>query len=491
MKRSFVKKYESIRSKYLAGQYSGALAELVKLSREKLEPMELWQLYEAYGMCYYALGEIRQAAAYTWQAVTHCCGPALSIQRQLFSNYLMQLHYLPEMKEDHVLAEKHFMTEQLYGQVGRYTHARSAKKRKLRIGYLSPDFNGHIVVNFAIQLLACYDKERYEVICYSLAGTDTEVTGQVRELVDVWQNLAQYAPEGAAEKIYLDQVDILFDLAGHTVGGKTLMIMAYKPAPVQISGIGWFDTTGLRAIDYFLTDVYCDPEGNEDLFSETLLRLPHSHFCYTPSEAVLQVKRQYTVHAPVVFGSFNNFQKITEEMLSVWLCIVQQVPGSHLLLKNVKDNAYEMEALRKKAEHAGFLPQQIEIRTCSRDYLEEYLDMDIALDTYPYPGGGTTCEALYMGIPVISLYGTRHGARFGYSILKNLGLEELAVKDTATYIERAVALARDPELLLALHSNLRSMMQKSPLMDAKNYVAEVEAYYEKIWEKYLQGQSIG
>ncbi len=192
------------------------------------------------------------------------------------------------------------------------------------------------------------------------------------------------------------------------------------------------------------------------------------------------------MHDPVVFGSFNNYHKITDEMLEIWRRILDKVPGSRLLLKNVIPDEKRAALLRARAERLGIAAERLELRPGSPDYLDEYVDMDIALDTYPYPGGGTTCEALYMGVPVVTRYGRRHGSRFGFSILSNIGIEELAADTPEGYIERAVMLARDKELLSALHGQLRRMMQNSPLMRARDYVCEVEAAYEAMWRAWME-----
>ena len=172
-------------------------------------------------------------------------------------------------------------------------------------------------------------------------------------------------------------------------------------------------------------------------------------------------------------------------MLAVWLEILRRVPGAKLLLKAYPPEESSREVLLKKTRAVGYAPEQIEIRPMRHDYAAEYMDMDIALDTYPYTGGGMTCVALYMGVPVVTLAGTRHGARFGLSLLENVGIGELAAKNEQEYIEKAVALARDKELLTALHAQLRPMMQASPLMDGRNYVREMEAAYERIWGEWI------
>lgn len=188
----------------------------------------------------------------------------------------------------------------------------------------------------------------------------------------------------------------------------------------------------------------------------------------------------------ITFGSFNNFAKITDEMLAVWREILRSVQNAKLILKNVDLREKQRTAMEKRVLALGFSPHEIEVHAGSQYYIEGYNEIDIALDTFPYPGGGTTCEALFMGVPVISRYGRRHGSRFGLGILSNCGLEGLAVSTNEEYIERAVGLANDRELLTMLHQNLRDMMKRSPLMDGRGYTKEVEAAYEMMWENWLK-----
>ena len=469
------------------GQYRLAIDKLNQLlRREVLPPTVLWRAYELYGSCQYDLGELGKAAELWWQAICRCQGRHLWDQRKLLSNYLFMLHYLDGIS-DELLRERHFLYGRLCAGIRRFPQIQQAKHR-LRIGYISPDFHQHIMASFMIQLLACHDRQRYEIYCYAVTALEDGTTEQLRGLADGWRSLAGVPFAAAAQQIHEDGIDILFDLAGHSLGGFTLMIAACKPAPVQVSGIGYFDTTGLPAMDYYLTDVYCDPPGQNDAaFCETLVRLPHSQLCYTPSEWVMECRQAYQVHRPVVFGSFNNFSKITDQMLALWLQILTQLPGARLILKNPHaQRSHQNRLIAQRAAALGYRPEQLEIRRASGGYLEEYQELDIALDTYPYPGGGTTCEALYMGVPVISLYGQRHGSRFGYSLLMNIGVGELAAATPEEYVAKAVALARDPVLLEGLHQRLRRMMQASPVMDGRGYTREVEAAYERMWQAWLE-----
>ena len=487
----FDEKYKELQKLYQEHQFRRALDRSNQyIHRDDVLPQEQAILYEQHALNAAALGEIKLAVDDYARMAIHA--ENIHHQQLAYSNYLFMNHYLPQPEEE--LRQKHFAYDAFFRQAKKYDHPLpDMSKKKLRIGYLSTDFREHIVTNFSIQLLAAYDRSRYEVYCYSMLAEEDQVTKQLRAMVDGWRTLEKLSWEEKARQIYADGVDILFDLAGHSDGGQGLIVCGYKPAPIQVCGIGWFNTTGLKEMDYFLTDRYCCPdgEGDED-FSERLIRLPHTHFCYTPSERVLHCQREYRLHSPVVFGSFNNFSKLNKEVLLLWLQILNQVPGSRLILKNAHGaREWQERKIKKLALSLGYQQQQLEIRPATRGYLDEYMDIDIALDPFPYPGGGTTCEALYMGVPVISLCGQRHGERFGYSLLQNIGLGELAPASKEDYAAVAVALAKDGEAIRLLHQNLRQMMRHSPLMDARGYVAEVESAYEQIWQVYVQkaGQS--
>ncbi|MBR6012722.1 MAG: hypothetical protein IK062_02940, partial [Selenomonadaceae bacterium] len=295
--------------------------------------------------------------------------------------------------------------------------------------------------------------------------------------------ISDLSDEDAAKIIHDDEIDILFELSGHTSGNR-LPVTAYKPAAVQISGIGYMNSTGLFSTDYFLSDKFCSENKSamKNYFTEKIIELPHSHFCFTP---IKNFPEPNHVQKPeIIFGCFNNFSKVTNSMLRAWQKILSAVPKSRLILKHkIFDNDEGRNFVAEKLRLMNFDLKQIELRGFSADYLNEYNEIDIALDTFPYVGGVTTCEALYMGVPVISIYGERHGTRFGYSFLKNVGIEELAVKNFSEYVERAVMLASDRELLSVLHKNLRTMMKNSPLMNQKLYAQEVERFYLEIFSK--------
>ena len=360
---------------------------------------------------------------------------------------------------------------------------------KIRVGFLSADFCTHSVIKWAWALIFKLDKKFFKTYCYSAGKGSDNITENVKATIENWRDISALDDKKAAELIRADEIDILFDMSGHTAGNR-LRVAAYRPASVQISGIGYMNSTGLDTVDYFLSDKIC-AEGSEEFFTEKLIRLPHSHICYESSTRleVLSVPPCLRKNF-VTFGSFNQFSKMTDSMLRAWKKILDGVPNSRLILKNIifdTDSGKNFVANRLK--NVGIDVSRVEMRgfTKTLDYLREYDDVDIALDTFPYTGGVTTCEALYMGVPVVSLYGDRHGSRFGLSILKNIGLDELAVKTYDDYIKVAIDLAGDWELLKILRKNLRGIMKKSPLMDSENYIREVETAFRKILREVSHG----
>ena len=356
----------------------------------------------------------------------------------------------------------------------------SWKHSRIRVGYMSADFRNHAVGQFIRSLFCHYDRTRFAIYAYSLHDLEDNVTQVLKSGGTNWRTMADASWSEIAAQVRQDEIDILVDLAGHTAM-NALPVFAFRAAPVQLSGIGYFNSTGIYDTTGFLSDVYCAPETYSPYYTEPLLRLPHSHFCYQPFTEFPEVRTPAFVrNGYITFGCFNNFAKVTDAMLLTWKQILEAVPTAKLLLKHTllgepEGREYTLNRLRA----LGMPLSRIELRGFSKDYLEQYLDMDIALDTSPYPGGLTTCEALYMGVPVVSLVGNRHGARFGYSFLANVGLAELAAETECAYRDIAVQLATDTELLGLLHRNLRDMMKKSPLMDVGLYMKELEDLYEK------------
>ena len=384
---------------------------------------------------------------------------------ELFSKHLFLRNY--NLPPDKNLAQEY---NKFFANVTPYSH-KNYNHKKIKIGYISTDFRQHAVSNFVQPLLKHFDGKKFSVTCY-FTGEPDFVTQKLKNKKIAWRNLKGVDAANAAKIIHDDKIDILVDLSGHSQN-NCLPILAYKPAPVQISALGYTATTGLNAVDYFLTDKICA----DDNFTEKLLTLEGCQFCYSP--VIKPPAVNHEKNNCVTFGSFNNFAKVTDDVLICWKKILDAVPNSKLVIKSkicsIDDGK---KILIDRLQNLNFNLEQIELRPYSKDYLEQYNEIDIALDTFPYNGGLTTCEALYMGVPVISRRGNYHGSNIGASILTAACLPEFVAQDSNEYIKKAVELAGGK--FLDYQKNLREKISKSDLMDAKKYAAEIEKLFEKI-----------
>ena len=357
--------------------------------------------------------------------------------------------------------------------------------KKIHIGYISADFCQHAVSQFVRPLLFDFDKDNFQIFVYQVNDIDDYITEKMRKSSSCWRKVANMDFDEIAKIIREDEIDILFDLGGHTKN-NVLPVFAYHAAKIQISGIGYFNSTGLYDCDGFLSDVYCAIDETSPYFTEKLLRLPHTHFCYQPFNSFKKITSPpFLFKGYITFGSFNNFAKVGDGVLLLWRKILFKVPNSRLLIKHrLMGTEAGRRFICRRLMKFDMPLDRIEMRGLSSGYLAEYGDMDIALDTFPYTGGLTTCEALFMGVPIVTLVGERHGSRFGWSFLNNIGLSELAAKDKEEYVKIAVALAKDGELLVALRKKIRTLMKQSPLMNGKTYMQDLEALYKKMLKEY-------
>ena len=436
----------------------------------------------------YLSGEPNQAAEALRDAST--LADTVDKSAELYSKHLFLKNYreiAPQLTKE---LAKNF--NNFFVSVNRYSHAKKniSPEKKLRIGYISPDFRNHAVANFVLPFMKNFDSNNFSVFCYQTGKSDA-VTERLKKNKVTWRNLSGRNNRTAARIISEDKIDILVDLSGHSQN-SCLPIMAVKPAPIQMTAIGYTATTGLKEIDYFLSDKICVPDQNSaENFTEEIIRLENCNLCYAPG-VVREIPTAGKI-APVMknnfvtFGSFNNFAKVTDEILNLWRAILEKIPDSILVIKS-KICSIEQggEIVRERLQKIGFSLDRIDLRLYSPDYLEQYRDIDIALDTFPYTGGATTCEALYMGVPVISLRGKSHGSKFGESILTAADLHELIAKSPMDYIKKAVHMGSRKELIAGYHSGLREHLLKSPLMDAKKYMSELEKYYRAMWKKFCQ-----
>lgn len=465
------------------GRYIAALEESARaLEDDALTAADRTFIHNARSAMYRSLGCAEEATAEDALAYRMATGDD---KLRTCGTYLFSRHY--HEWDSETLAAACMDYGRLFRGVRVYTHDKAAHRshQKMRIGYISPDFKKHIVASFLHPFFEAYDRERFEVFGYALCARNP-VLESFAEKADAFRILEGLSHKEAARIIYEDGIDILVDLSGHTAG-SALPILARKPAPIQVSGIGWFNTTGLSAVDYILGDVHLDPVGEERYFVEKILRLPHSHLCYRPAKACGEGLLPAERNGYITFGSLNAFSKVTDAVLRAWAAIMERVPTARLFLKgDIFDSADGREIVMLRLQALGVDAGRVRIEGRTEDYLAAYHEIDIALDTFPYPGGGTTCDALYMGVPVVTLAGDRHGSRFGKSLLENVGLADLVAGDQGTYVAIATALAKDTARLADMRVNLRGTMERSHLMDAKRYMEDMEAAYADIFHRWLE-----
>jgi predicted O-linked N-acetylglucosamine transferase (SPINDLY family) len=361
--------------------------------------------------------------------------------------------------------------------------------RRLRIGYVSPDFKGHCQLLFMMPLLAAHDREAVEVFCYSNVVEPDNLTDQYRAHADTWRNIRGISDADAAEMIRQDRIDILVDLTMHMKDNR-LPLFARKPAPLQVSWLAYPGTTGLSAIDYRLTDPYLDPPGLNDAdYSERSIHLPDCFWCFDPMQSDLPVGPLPALSAGhVTFGCLNNFCKVNEPVLITWAQVLQNVAESRLLLLAPDGGTRErvIEILQRQGvarERVEFVPFQSRGR-----YLREYCRIDIGLDTFPYNGHTTSLDSFWMGVPVVTLVGRTVVGRAGWCQLSNLGLVELATNNSDQFVQTAGALARDLQRLGEYRSSLRERMERSPLMNIPRFARNIESAFRTMWRHWCAGQ---
>lgn len=363
-------------------------------------------------------------------------------------------------------------------------------ERRLRVGYVSPDLWRHSVAYFFEPLLAAHERAAVEVFCYADVKQPDDVTERLRGFASHWRDTRDLADEQLAAMVRSDRIDILVDLAGHTNDNR-LTMFARRVAPIQVTYLGYPNTTGLASMDYRLTDAWADPPGLTDAFNtETLVRLPRGFLCYRPDDCAPDpAPLPALANGYVTFGSFNNVMKTSRAVVRAWAAILKAVPGSSLLLKNsVLHEPLARERVMRAFIGEGVDPARIQLDgfKAKRDHLEQYARFDIALDSFPYNGTTTTCESLWLGVPVLALAGKTHAGRVGVSLLSQLGLEEWIAGDEQDYVARAVRFAADLPSLSALRTSLRDRMRASSLMDANGLARDIEAAYRDMWRNWCR-----
>ncbi len=409
----------------------------------------------------------------------------------MFSGLLFTLHYKPGITRDGLRAAHKEWGDRFGSKFKPHWPAHKNSRsldRRLRIGYISGDFRHHVVGYWTKHIVEGHNRDKFEIFCFANNKED-DYSEQFKAAADHWISILGMSDADAARAIQDAGIDILVDLSGHT-GGHRLLMMARKPAPVQATWCGYIDSTGLEAIDYVIADEVIAPSNEPSPFVEEPLRLPSSSVCFNAIPDAPEVgplpcfSKGY-----ITFGCFNNPSKIGPDVVSLWAQILKTVPDSKLMLSygNLAD-LFTKQRLIGLFQDAGISEDRLQLRRGKREaILQAYNEeIDIAFDTFPYNGGTTTCEALWMGVPVIALYGDHPMSRFGCSLLAYSGLPALATTSREEYAERAVGLAFDLDTLALLRRELRAHLVTTPVFDPKTFIEGLENAYIRIFERWCQ-----
>jgi predicted O-linked N-acetylglucosamine transferase (SPINDLY family) len=406
------------------------------------------------------------------------------------SNLLFALNYDPRLTaaelaaEHRRWAEVHARVSPLGPEPG---HSRDPNRR-LRIGYLSPDFYNHPAVSFLEPILSHHDPRHVETICYAEVLRPDAVTARIRSLAHGWCSTRGLTDLQVAEHIRADTVDILVDLAGHASDSR-VRVLAYKPAPIQVTYLGYPNTTGLATVDYLLTDAVVDPPSEPNSYTEEPVCLPGGFCCYAPPRDAPEVALLPAQSAGyVTFGSLQNLAKLNVEVIGLWCHLLHAVPTARLLVFRSTLSEEAKRVLRSEFRLRGINDERIELartmNTGAGSHLDVYSAIDISLDTVPWNGHTTTCESLWMGVPIITLYGTRHAGRMAASVLTRVGLPDLIAHTPEEFIEIGVRLAGNIEELSRLRRDLRERMRSSALCDGATFTRTLEDTYRRLWQRW-------
>jgi protein O-GlcNAc transferase len=451
--------------------YLGRLTEAISCFDRALQlDPQLHHAYAGRGLALERCYRIAEAAADYGRAVT---GDPFNFQAR--SARLTALHYLEGVARSALLSEHRAFGEAMESRAappasGRAVASEPAVPRRLRVGFLSPNLREHSVAYFLEPLLEHLDRARFEVFLYHDHPVEDATSDRLRKLATRWRQVAGRPPAAVESVLRADGLDLLIDLAGHTELNR-LALFARRVAPVQATYLGYPDTTGLCAMDFRLVDAVTDPVGEADAFStERLVRFAPTAWCYRPPEAApLPAESPSARGEPVTFGCFNNFAKVTDAALRAWAEILGTTPGSRLLLKSFGFASPALrDGVRRRLGSAGIDPGRAELldhQGSPAEHLAAYARLDVALDPFPYHGTTTTCEALWMGVPVVTLAGDRHASRVGVSLLQAVGRGDWIARDWPDYVRIARTLAADPVGLASSRKSLRADFRRSPLGD--------------------------
>ena len=457
-----------------------AFHQAIKLSPGQAQP---WNML---GSCLRECGRIGEAVEAFRTAIN--LNPN---SRQAHSNLCYALHFDPQATPAQILSENLAwagkFADPLASSIRPHDNDRSPERR-LRIGYVSPDFCGHCQTLFTLPLLRHHDRSAVEIFAYSNVSVPDELTARVCEHTDAWRDIAQIDDDQAAELVRRDRIDILVDLTLHMANNR-LPVFARKPAPVQVTWLAYPGTTGLRSIDYRLSDRFLDPPGTGDEFyAERTIRLPDTFWCYGPlSEGPAVNELPALRNGFVTFGCLNNPSKVSEPALDLWAAALLATPGSCLLLRASPGSG--RIRIQEGLVRRGTAPGRIAFvdRQPLLKYLELYRQIDISLDTIPYTGHTTSMDSLWMGVPVVTLPGDTAVSRGGVTLLSAVGLVDLIAASAKDYARIAAQLAGDLPRLAQVRKDLRATMKTSALMHAPQFARNIEAAYRRMWNTWCRG----
>lgn len=463
----------------------GQMQEAQKLSEKALT------LNPRYAPIYHNLGTIMQAYGRMDEAIINL-RKSLEISKldSAYSCLLFAMNLVPTFSQKEIFEES-----ARWGRIYSRLYARKIHghlnspipERRMRIGYVSGDLKLHPVTFHFKPVLASHNKRNVEIFLYNSFPHVDELTEEQAGYADIYRDISSMSDEKAEALIRKDGIDILIDLSGHT-GFQRLGLFVRKPAPVQVSWLGYFNTTGLTSIDYLISDPITTPPSEDKYFTEQVFRLPNCRFCYQPMPNAPDVAPTPALHhGRLTFGSFNGIQKISSEVIALWSRLLQVIPDARIVLKSkqFKDEMVTDDFLRKFSSH-GVAAERIELRHNSSysDMLAEYGDIDLALDTFPYNGGATTCEALWMGVPVVTLECGTPISRQSKAFLHTIGYPEWVASTADEYIETIQCLTSDVGALQLIRAGLRQRMADSPLCNAKTFTEHLEVAYRRMWQRW-------
>lgn len=446
---------------------AGKPAEALERLKELLPSTEAWRIHDLIGAAFHDLCDAEGAAQASFNAAM--TDKYLRSQRAHFSNYLFALHYLPQLDAPTLIKNL-----SVYNSLYRDAEPLPAQihdAEKISVAFISPHFCDSSAARFYEALLTDYDREKFSVTAWSMSSEEDAFTKKIRSNVDGCFDISETSFEEAAEKIR--GADFLIDLGGHTEGGATLQVAAYKPARVQMSGIGYFDSTGLEAIDYFIGDEFLTE--HDEIFTEEILQLDAA-FAFRPNDKMIREKksRRPFPHKAFTFGSLNNFMKLSDDYLAAVKKILDAVPDARIIFRDTTPLKSRQVALIERLETFGI--ERAEVRRGADNFFTDYSEIDLILDTFPYPGGMMTALALYIGVPVLNLCGNLPHTRTGADILRIADVDELIVYDVDAYIKKAVALAQSRGRLAALTGKI----SLDKLTDTKSFVEDFYGSLELI-----------